>query len=173
VALVTDFLAGIGVVPVRLERPGPRIIQKLGISHPLVSRDLLESYSMNETDFRVSGSSTKWEDTELSILDHSIFTIRRPSEKGLPLPGMPSLDAFIIAGFLRIALIPSPVSLTATSCLDSYPMNSENATPFSAFTVQLSCAARAMRAKKERDATTITNAEMILILHLHYLLLFI
>jgi hypothetical protein len=51
-------------------------------------------------------------------------------------------------------------------------MNSENATPFSAFTVQLSCAARAMRAEKERDATTITNAEKILILHLHYLLLF-
>jgi hypothetical protein len=72
------------------------------------------------------------------FLDHSILTIAEPSGKGLPLPGMPSYQV-------------------------SYPLNSENATPFSAFAVYLSCTARAALNTMGRNPTRIKSAGMLLL----------
>jgi hypothetical protein len=54
-ASVPAFGAGHG----RLKRVGRCIIIKLGVCHPCVSGNLLEFFSINETDFRVSGTITK------------------------------------------------------------------------------------------------------------------
>jgi hypothetical protein len=62
----------------------------------------------------------------LRFFDHSTLAIAAPSGTGLPLAGMPSLYALIIAGFPRIALmhpsfeVPHPPALsgwlTAITC---------------------------------------------------------
>jgi len=56
-ALATNSLPELAIAPEGLDRIRRCVIYKLGI--PLVSGNLLESFSMNETDFRVSGTSTK------------------------------------------------------------------------------------------------------------------
>src|SRR5262249_25684470 len=48
--------------------------------------------------------------------------------------------------------------LTATVCQSSYPLNSENASPFGTCTVYLSCAARAMPTKPARTTEPIAIA---------------
>src|SRR2546422_2915037 len=45
-----------------------------------------------------------------------------------------------------------------TVCQPSYPLNSENASPFGTFTVYLSCAARAMLPETASDTAMITTA---------------
>src|ERR1700677_5154380 len=65
-------------------------------AHPWVFGNFFESFSINESVFSVSGTSTKYGDAGFFFLIHSIFTILEPSGKGSPLSGMPSLYALII-----------------------------------------------------------------------------
>src|SRR5580692_7130547 len=69
-------------------------------------------------------------------------------------------------GFGRIALIPSSVALTATSCHASYPLNSESATPFSALTLYLSCAGGCTDEDKEQSPNDHNRLD-VFSLHLH------
>src|SRR5215467_1980059 len=114
--------------------------------HPCVSENLLLSFSMNSTSVRSPGTvsgvlAEKGRSVNFFGL-HSIFAILEPSGKGLPLPGTPFLYASIITGFARISLITfwASVWLGPTACQSSYPLNSENASPFRTFTVYLSWA---------------------------------
>jgi hypothetical protein len=47
-----------GIVPKRPKRVGRTIIMKLAYPHPPVVANRLESFSMNKTDFRMSGTIT-------------------------------------------------------------------------------------------------------------------
>src|SRR6516165_1889302 len=114
---------------------------------------------MNATVFRVSGTFTKYGDTVFFFKDHSIFVTLEPSGKSLPLPGTPSLYAFIMTSFAAISFKLLSVWLTATFCQVSYPLNSDHASPFGIFRVYLSCSARAMLPKAASDAVMITITE--------------
>src|SRR5438034_8521941 len=89
-----------------------------------------------------------------------IFAILEPSGKGLPLPGMPDWQALIITGLARITAISFSFRLMETVCQPSYPLNSENASPFGTRTVYLawavSCAEVAL---PPRTASTVTASE--------------
>src|SRR5215510_16521083 len=114
---------------------------------------------MNETDFSVSGTRTKYGDSGLLFTVHSIFATLEPSGNCLPSAGRPSLYAAIIVGLATITLIPFSVSLTATSCQSSYPLKSENASPFGTFKVYLSCAASTIPAETPSDTAMIIIGE--------------
>src|SRR5215472_17492165 len=111
--------------------------------HPCVSGNLLLSFMMNSTSVRslgtVSGVLAEKGGSVNFFGLHSIFAILQPSGKGLPLPGTPSLYAWIITGFARITLITfwASVRLGPTLCQSSYPLNSANARPPGTFTVYL------------------------------------
>src|ERR1700722_6810462 len=79
---------------------------------------------------KVSGTFTEKGASVLFFSFHSIFAILEPSGNGMPLPGTPALWASIITGLATIALSSSSVSLTETTCQSSYPLKSENASPF-------------------------------------------
>src|SRR5208282_4970782 len=68
----------------------------------------------------------------------------------------PFLYASIITGLATISLMTfvESVKLGATTCQSSYPLNSENASPFGTFSVYLSCAARASATRTERNTPT-------------------
>src|SRR6476646_1765503 len=114
---------------------------------------------MNETDFRVLGTSTGYGDTGLLCFSQSILVIIAPSGTGLPLPGMPSLRALIITALPRIAFNSSGVWLGAIVCHVSFPVTSANERPFGTFTLDRSCAARVSVATK-MDAASTTSAAM-------------
>src|SRR5580692_388114 len=84
-----------------------------------------------------------------------IFAILAPSGKGLPLPGTPALNASIIVGFPTITANNPPLRLTAMTCQPSYPLNSENASPFGTFNSYLSCADNAAPVLKTASAAAI------------------
>src|SRR5579862_9918731 len=74
---------------------------------------------------------------------------------------MPASNALIISGLPRITAITLPgISLTETTCQDSYPLNSENASPPGTFTVYLSGAAIA---KPPRTANKLETAAIVTI----------
>src|SRR5215510_13364342 len=114
---------------------------------------------MNDTDFSVSGTITKYGDAAFLFEVHSIFATLEPSGKCLPSAGRPSLYAAIIVGLATITLIPFSVCLTATSSQFSYPRKSENASPLGTCKVYLSCAASAMLPKTASNTTMITIGE--------------
>src|SRR5580704_7214046 len=115
--------------------------------HPCVSENLLLSFSMNSTanssPGTVSGVLAEKGGSVSFFGLHSIFAIFEPSGKGFPLPGTPFLYASIITRFARMSLITfwASVRLGLTACQSSYPLNSENGSPFGTATVYLSCAA--------------------------------
>ena len=75
---------------------------------------------------------------------HWSFAILEPSGKGLPLPGTPSLNAWIMIGLATITLSTSSVRAVETADQSSYPLKSENAIPLGDFSEYLSCAYRAV-----------------------------
>src|SRR2546423_212094 len=85
-------------------------------AHPLVFGNRLVFFSMNDTDFSVSGTMTKYGDSAFFFAIHSIFTILEPSGNFLPLPGTPCRYALIIAGFAAMIFNEVSVWLTATFC---------------------------------------------------------
>src|SRR5271155_1309117 len=139
--------------------------------HPCVSENLLLSFSMNSTAVRSPGTVSGVLAEKGGAVNffglHSIFAILEPSGKGLPLPGTPSLYASIITRFATISLITfwASVRLGPTACQSSYPLNSENASPFGTFTVYLSCAAMA---QPPMTASTPVIAAIVAIL-LHFI----
>src|SRR5208282_5607648 len=74
----------------------------------------------------------------------------------------PFLYASIITGLATISLMTfvESVKLGATASQSSYPLNSENASPFGTFTVYLSWAARANAPRTERNAPAIIAARI-------------
>src|SRR6476620_2973818 len=84
--------------------------------HPFVSGKRFESFSMNDTDFSVSGTSTLYGDAVFFFFVHSVLTMMEPSGNGLPFSGTPCLYALIIVGFATMLLMPSSVWLGATIC---------------------------------------------------------
>src|SRR3954466_3609709 len=64
-----------------------------------------------------------------------------------------------MTGLARITSIMFPVWLTATVCQSSYPLNSENASPFGTCTVYLSCAEMALPPKTASTTAMITVSQ--------------
>src|ERR1051325_11551251 len=68
------------------------------------------------------------------------LAIFAPSGTGFPLAGKPAWYALIIAGLPRIIANTLSVRLTEMACHDSYPRNSDIASPPGTFAEYLSCA---------------------------------
>src|SRR5206468_12346135 len=65
-----------------------------------------------------------------------ILAILEPSGKGLPLAGMPALNASMIVGFPRMAATSLPLWLIGTTCQLSYVSNPANTRPHGTLTAQ-------------------------------------
>src|SRR5712691_11671065 len=114
---------------------------------------------MKSTSCRTSGTVVAAGASALFFGFQWTFAILEPSGKCVPLPGTPAREASIIMGLARITAINSSVWLTATTCQSSYPLNSENASPFGTCTVYLSCADMALPPKTASATTTIAISQ--------------
>src|SRR6185436_2297039 len=130
---------------------------------PPLSENLLPSFTMKSTSCRLAGTDVV---VKVSCFFgfQWIFAILTPSGKGWPLPGIPDWKALIISGFARVTASSVSLWLMETVCQPSYPLNSENASPFGTRTEYLawpaSCAATSLT-PTTASTETASNTTMI------------
>src|SRR5262249_20905197 len=138
--------------------------------HPPLSAKRLLSFTMKSTSCKLPGTVALG-NVSICLGFQWTFAILAPSGNGLPLPGMPDWYALIITGLARIAAITLSLWLMETVCQLSYPLNSENASPFGTRTLYLappvSCAVAALTPttaspETASNTTMLTTTRMLL-----------
>src|SRR4029453_1741858 len=139
--------------------------------HPPLSANLLLSFTMKSMSCRLAGTVVPG-NASCFFGFQWIFAILAPSGKGLPFPGIPGWEGFVISGLGRITPISFSFRLMERVCQPSYPLNSENASPFGTRTAYLawavSCAEMVLPPKTAStetasETTTITTARILLL----------
>src|SRR5271165_1959063 len=117
---------------------------------------------MTKAWLKMSGTSTGKGASVLFLNFHWSFAILEPSGNGWPLPGTPSLYAWIIVGLATITLSTSSVRAEETTDQSSYPLKSENAIPLGDFSEYLSCAESDVKPRTASTAVAIATVSWVL-----------